>query len=115
MSTEDLTNQEKLEEVYKLTLENNQILHGMRSRERVANAVRIIYWLIIIGSLVGTYYYVSPLLDMLLSKRGQVDDTLKQFEQLRSQFPETKALQDVLNKIKGTQSVPATAASTTAE
>jgi hypothetical protein len=59
MST-DLTNQEKLEEVYKLTLENNHLLHKMQSRDRIAYIFRVIYWLIILGALGGAYYYIRP-------------------------------------------------------
>ena len=101
MSGTELNNQEKLEEIYKLTVENNHLLHGMRNRERVANAVRILYWIVIIGSLLGAYYYVKPILSVFITNKDKVDQTLNQFDQLQKQFPEMKMLQQVMSKFKG--------------
>ena len=108
MSHEDLTNQEKLEEIYKMTLENNQILHGMRSRERIANALRIVYWLIILGAIGGAVYVVSPVLNSVVKNKGKIETTLQQFEQMRESFPETKAINGLLNSFKGDKGNTAT-------
>jgi hypothetical protein len=107
MST-DLTNQEKLEEVYKLTLENNHLLHRMQSRDRIAYIFRIIYWLIILGALGGAYYYIRPFFDAIKQSNTHAEGVLQQFEQLRSQFPETKAFQQILEKLKQGSDTPAT-------
>ncbi|MDQ5962491.1 MAG: hypothetical protein QG653_298 [Patescibacteria group bacterium] len=104
MSGTELSNQEKLEEVYKLTLENNTLLHGMRNRERIANAIRILYWLVIIGSLFGAYYYIRPVIDVFTTNKGKIDETLTQFQQLQQQLPEMKVLQQLLEKLKSSTS-----------
>jgi type II secretory pathway component PulM len=101
MSEANLTNQEKLEEVYKLTLENNHLLHSMRNRERVANAFRIVYWLVIILSLAGAYYYVRPVVEMFTANQDKIDRTLSQFEELRGNLPEARAFDEVRNALKG--------------
>jgi hypothetical protein len=101
MTAIDLTNQEKLEEVYRLTLENNHLLHKMQSRDRIAIIIRIIYWLAILGALGGAYYYVRPLFDTITAGSTKAQGVLEQFEQLRSQFPESKAFQEVLNQFSG--------------
>ena len=114
MSHEDLTNQEKLEEIYKMTLENNNILHGMRSRERIANALRIVYWLIILGAIGGAFYVVSPILNAVVKNRDKIETTLQQFEQLRGSFPESKAFNTFLNSFKGNStSTPSTSSEST--
>jgi hypothetical protein len=100
MLGKDLNNQEKLEQVYKLTLENNNILHGMRSRERLGNILRVVYWIVIIGALGGVYYYIRPAINVISENRSRVEEILGQFEQLRSQFPEAKALQDLFKQMK---------------
>lgn len=100
MSGTELTNQEKLEEVYKLTLENNHLLHSMRNRERVALAFRILYWLIIVGSIFGAYYYVRPILDVFTANKGKIDETMNQFQQLQQSLPEMNALKQLLENIK---------------
>ena len=113
MAGTDLTNQEKLEEIYKLTQENNHMLHGMRNRERVANAFKILYWIVIIGSLLGAYYYVKPLISVFVTNKDKMDQTLSQFGQLQRQFPEMKMIQQIMEKIKGSSS-PQTATTTVA-
>jgi hypothetical protein len=100
MSVIDLTNQEKLEEVYRLTVENNHLLHKIQNRDRIAMIVRIIYWLAILGALGGAYYYVRPFIDSIAASNTRASSVIEQFEQLRSQFPETKALQDFFNRNK---------------
>ena len=100
MAGTDLTNQEKLEEVYKLTLENNHMLHSMRNRERVANAFRILYWLIIIGSIFGAYYYVRPILDVFTTNKGKIDDTLNQFQSIMNQLPNMDKLRQIQDQLK---------------
>ena len=93
----DLTNQEKLEAVYKMTLENNEILHGIRNRERIANAFRILYWMIIIGSFVGIYYYISPMLNIVLKNKTKIEEVIKS---LPSLFPELRTLNNVYDAAK---------------
>ncbi len=102
MSISDLSNQEKLEEIYKLTIENNEMLHSLRNRERVANILRVVYWLIILGALGGVYYYIKPAIEAVNSNKNKIQETLQQFEQIRSQFPEARALQGLLDQLKGT-------------
>jgi len=100
MSNSDLTNQEKLEEVYRLTLENNHLLQKMQTRDRITIIFRIIYWLAIIGALGGAYYYIRPFYDAVSANSTRAEGVLQQFEQLRSQFPETKAFQQFFDRVK---------------
>ena len=51
---------QKLDDLIKLTRENNEILHGMRRHQRFASFVRALYWVVIIGVSVGSYYLVQP-------------------------------------------------------
>ena len=93
----DLNNQEKLEEVYHMTLENNTILRSIRRQQHIANAFRFLYWLIILGALGGAYYYVRPVIDAFSSNGGKINSTLDQFNELRSQIPESKLINQMLN------------------
>lgn len=102
MSIPDLTNQQKLEEIYKLTLENNHLLHKLQNRMRMGTAIRIVYWLAILGALGGVYYYIRPVIETVASTTTQTESMFQQFEQLRSQFPETRAIQQFMNQIQPT-------------
>jgi hypothetical protein len=100
MSTPDLTNQQKLEEIYKLTLENNHILHKLQNRMRMGTVIRIVYWLAILGALGGVYYYIRPILETVASTTTQTENMFNKLEQLRSQFPETRAIQQFMGQIR---------------
>jgi hypothetical protein len=102
----DLTNQEKLEQVYEMTLENNNILRSLRKQQYIANTFRVFYWLIILGALGGVYYYIRPVLNGITNNSGKVEDTLNQFETIRGQLPETKVFNQFYDFLKGSVSTP---------
>jgi hypothetical protein len=97
MSHKDLTNQEKLEEVYSMTLENNSILRSLRNQQRIANIMRAIYWVVIIAAFAGVFYYVSPIISMFISNADKINTTVDGIRQL---LPETRAIDAVLNSVK---------------
>ena len=35
----------------------------MRRSQRIANVVRIIYWIILIGAAIGAYYFIQPYIE----------------------------------------------------
>ncbi len=55
-----------LNKVLKIAEENNKILHGIRRSARFSSFLRIIYWIIILGSAFGTYYFIQPYIDILV-------------------------------------------------
>ncbi len=63
-----MTPEEKslLERTYRLSVENNNILHSMRRSARLTNILRIIYWVVIIAVSVGAYYVIQPYLTAML-------------------------------------------------
>lgn len=110
MQVSDLTNQEKLEEIFEMAKENNDILRNLRRQQNIANAFRFLYWIVILVSLGGAYLYVKPAIDSFNQNKTKVDETLQQFNSLRSQLPETKILDQVM---KGIKSATGGAATTT--
>jgi hypothetical protein len=96
--SENLNNQEKLDEMYHLMTEMHETLRGMRKREQVANAFRFLYWLVILGALGGVYYYISPLISSVESNREKIENSLQQFDQLRAQFPQLDNAAQLLKK-----------------
>ena len=63
-------------ELLELTKENNKILKSLRAHNRWASFSHMIYWLIIIGTSVITYYYIQPYLVTLLKIYDQIQNTL---------------------------------------
>ncbi len=56
-----------LEETLALAKENNNMLHSLRSSMRLARFMSILYWVFIVGSAFGAYYFIAPYL-------GQIKD-----------------------------------------
>ncbi len=103
--SENLNNQQKLEEVYHMTMENNEILRSMRRQQHIANAFRFFYWVVILGALGGAYLYVRPAIDTFSKNKKDIDSALGQFNELRAQLPETKVLQQVLDGLKASSGI----------
>jgi len=54
---------EQLAEVAKLTRQNNKIMRGIQHSMKMSMIFRTLYWIVIIGSMVGAYYYLQPFID----------------------------------------------------
>ncbi|MCK5096331.1 MAG: hypothetical protein KAR24_03185 [Candidatus Pacebacteria bacterium] len=52
--------QERVEKLEKLVKDNNKILHRIQRHMRVGALLRVVYWVVIIGSMLGLYYYLQP-------------------------------------------------------
>lgn len=74
------------DELLRLTIENNKILRGLRRHQRLSTFFTFIYWIIIIGSLAGAYYYIRPAVQSFTGNNEKVQHTFDQFEALQRQF-----------------------------
>lgn len=101
-----MSNEEKLDALYRMTLENHEILKSIRRQQYFANATKVIYWLVVLGALGGAYYYVRPFVGMISGNSSRVQETFDQLNQLRDRLPETKAIDNFLEGTK-TENVPA--------
>lgn len=63
-----------LERVYKMTEENNQILHSIRRTARLGVIMRVLYWVVIIGLSVGALYFIQPYVNFMTSALGVGDN-----------------------------------------
>jgi hypothetical protein len=105
MNKKDLTNEEKLDAIYEMTLENHEVLKSIRRQQYFASFTRIFYWLLVLGFVGGAYYYVRPFITTLTTNGSMIQQTLDQFFNLRNQLPETKALNEFLEKKNRPQEV----------
>ena len=51
---------QKVDELLELERENNKILRSMRTTQRWSTFFSFVYWMLIFGSIFGTYYYFQP-------------------------------------------------------
>ena len=97
-------NQEKLDEMYEMMQENNEILRSLLRRERFANFLRIMYWIFIIGTLLGAYYYVQPVLTKMTANFDGLQSTVTHINEnissVGNSLPETKTIKSFFETIK---------------
>jgi hypothetical protein len=62
MTPED---RELLRHSIELGEENNAILRGIQRSMRISRAITIVYWLIIIGTSLGAYYFLQPYMEQI--------------------------------------------------
>ena len=79
---------EDLEQLLDLCKENNKILRGIQRSARVGTFFRVVYWMLIIGSLVGSYYYIQPYIDQLLRIYNQVGATVNDIKGTTGKVPD---------------------------
>ena len=73
---------EMLKKTLELAQENNNILHSIHRSMVWGRIIRTIYWVMVIGAAVGTYYYIAPYIDSAVSAYGNVKGDLKSFVDL---------------------------------
>ena len=61
---------ELLEKSVKLAEDNNKILHSMRRSMRLSRIMTFLYWIAIVGSAVGAYYFIQPYVEQLTDVYG---------------------------------------------
>jgi hypothetical protein len=94
------TNQEKLDELYELSQENNEILHSLLRREKFATYMRLIYWLVIIGAVFGLYYYVEPVINYISNNSSGLADFFNAINDKTNNFPEVSKIKEILGTFK---------------
>ncbi len=93
------TNQEKLDEMYEIVQENNELLSSLLRREKIAIFFKVVYWVIILGGIFGAYYYAQPYLQTVTNNVGIAQQALQKLEALSSGIPEVSNLRSVFNSI----------------
>lgn len=61
----------------KLAEENNKMLRSMRRSARLGSFLRIIYWVLILASIYGTYYFIKPVIDPLISGYNSIKENVQ--------------------------------------
>ncbi len=105
MLGKNLTNEEKLDAIYEMTLENHEVLKTIRRQQYFATAGRLLYWLLVFGVIGGAYFYVLPMIESLSSNSSKFTETFIQLNQLKDQLPEARVLNQLMEGLQ--KSVPA--------
>ncbi|MEK7578968.1 MAG: hypothetical protein AAB460_00320 [Patescibacteria group bacterium] len=71
-----------LEETLALSRENNIVLKKLRRGALWGRAMHLLYWVVIIGTTVGAFYFLQPLLDQFGSIYGGFQGAESSFQGL---------------------------------
>ncbi len=78
----DPEQQKAFQELLELTRENNKILTKMYRSMMWGRVVRVLYWILVIGIAIGSFYFIQPYMDQLKEVYGNVSDAKTQFNTL---------------------------------
>ena len=78
-----------LKETAELVKENHSILKSIRRSNRISSFFRAIYWLIIVGTAFGTYFFLQPYIDPLIKV---IDSTKSNVQTIRDFMTRTPSL-----------------------
>jgi hypothetical protein len=78
---------ELLTQSIKLAEENNKLLRGMRRSARIASILRILYWVIILGTAFGIYYYTQPYIDGIIKSYTGMQQSLENIKNVTTKLP----------------------------
>jgi hypothetical protein len=79
---------ELLTKSIKLAEENNKMLRGMRRSARVSSFFRILYWVIILGSAFGVYYYTQPYIDAIIKSYNGMQQNIETIKGVSTKLPD---------------------------
>ncbi len=88
--------EERMDEILRLTRENHDMLRSIRSHQRWAAAMRIVYWLVIIGLAFGSWLVVEPYLQSLLNTYASIEQGLNSVNAIQGSI----APSGVIDKLK---------------
>lgn len=69
-----------------LAEENNDILRSIRQSMRLARLMSLIYWMFIIGSAIGAYYYAQPYIQQFTGLYNSAQNDLSTFSSFLEKF-----------------------------
>ena len=77
----------KLDELLELTQENNKILRSMRRSQRWSSILTFLYWTVILGSILGIYYYFQPTIQKYTKTLQTSVGIIQNFEKAAGSIP----------------------------
>lgn len=67
----------RIEQLEKIVIENNILLHRIDRRMKISQYMTILYWTILIGGAIGLYTFAKPFIDRTVETYDQVQQVTK--------------------------------------
>ena len=76
----DQEERELLDTTFNLVKENNKMLHKIRRSQKVADLMRVLYWLVLLGIGIGAFYFIQPYVEQIQNFVGDAGATINSFK-----------------------------------
>jgi hypothetical protein len=106
MNDTPINGQDKVEEIYRMTKENNEILKSIRNSQRIATFFKVLYWTVILATIGGAYYFVMPLINAFKSGGVDLTNAATMLTGIKAHMPEIKVLEDIMHSLQGATTTP---------
>ena len=70
-----------------LAEENNKMLRSIRRSARFSSVLRAIYWLIILGTAFGAYYFIKPFIDPVVKSYNGMQQSIENVKNITNNLP----------------------------
>ncbi len=81
--------------------ESLSILKKIHRAQKIARALKVVYWLVIIAGIFGAYYYLRPVIANLIATYNDVRSTFTATKNVSPTLPQLPELTpDMVNKLK---------------
>ena|SRR3989338_567893 len=89
--------QKMLERTLRLSEENNKILKKMHRSIQWGRFIHAVYWIIIIGSAVGAYYFLQPFFEVFQGTLGAFGTSVENLQKVGGSLPDINSLLQQFN------------------
>jgi hypothetical protein len=76
-----------LNQSIKIAEENNKILRSMRRGARFSSFLKMIWWVVILGLFISSYYLVKPYLEVIMKGYGEIQKGLETVNAVGDKMP----------------------------
>ncbi|MFA6524126.1 MAG: hypothetical protein WC264_00230 [Candidatus Paceibacterota bacterium] len=83
----DPESKQLLRDTYELADQNNKMLRHIRRSQKVTSFLRFMYWMIIIGIGVGSFYFLQPYVENIQTFIKDSGASLNQIKTLGNKLP----------------------------
>lgn len=78
---------ELLTQSIKISEENNKMLRAMRRSAHFSSFLRLVYWAIIIGVSLWTYYFIQPYLEAVVKGYNEMQKGVQSVTEVTAKLP----------------------------
>ena len=81
-----------LEDLLSTTQENNKLLRKMHRASVWSHIFRVLYWIVIVGAMLGSYYYLQPYIDGLVTAYQTLISGVEDIQKVGNSLPDINGL-----------------------